>query len=118
LVGPNPCDTFTSPITDHRLPTRDMRSESDFSASESQGISTRAWLYVGALLVGFSLASMADFDAIDAAADEPSAPRSTRDVSDEAVPPATTRAAANGPDRSALRSVVLDTGPRVSVRTP
>lgn len=101
-----------------------MRSESDFSASESQGVSSRAWLYLGALAVGFSLAAMADFDTIESESDLPSSPRSPISASEDIDLSSGTRSASAGTDRgvpraiSTVTTVTLDATPRVSARAP
>lgn len=99
-----------------------MRRQSDFSASESQGVSTRTWSYLGALLVGFSLAAMADFDTLETTAEPPAAQHNLPSPGDEAAAPVT-RTASTTPDRSHLRAVSAvslerDPTPRVVTRAP
>ncbi len=89
-----------------------MRSQSDFESGNSQAISARAWLYVGALAMGFWLASLADFDPVPALADDlPIASDGSIVAGEE--PAAGARPAT---DRGGLRALNLDSPPRVGTR--
>lgn len=89
-----------------------MRSHADFNAQGAQSVSTRAWLYLGALAVGFLLASVADLDAMPAGADAPSLTSGDAVAISEATP----RSATAADQRNALRPVAIETTPRVTAR--
>lgn len=94
-----------------------MRSQSDFSASESHGISSRAWLYAGALAVGFWVASMADFDTVQPAeaGNNPSPAGDAVVATDEGGRSMVSTHEA----RSTVRTVVIESStPRIGARTP
>lgn len=92
-----------------------MRRQSEFS--DSQGVSSRAWLYAGALAVGFWVASMADFDTVP-----PTEAGTSASPAGEAVVAAddSSRAVvASTEQRGALRAVTLEAGtPRIGARAP
>lgn len=90
-----------------------MRSQAEFSASESQGVSTRAWLYLGAVAIGFWLASMADFDASAGSAESSIASHGEAVASSDEAP---NRVAPTTDGLNALRSVTLETTPRIGTR--